>query len=183
MANFNLQDYETVAERLVRFWKDHENGAIITKNLTTEEDRKRGQWIVYSEVYFDRNDSRPAGTGLAFETDGGTGANKFAALENAESSSVGRALSNSSYGGDKRVTREEMAKVARGEQKAAAVKVAAKTAPKLEQPKVDLILNVKTLADLSWLYEQYVEEGVSEDYKHVFTEVKQALKAKEGGAA
>jgi len=115
MARFNLADYETVAERTARFYKDHKNGAIITKNLTTDADRERKQWVVYAEVWFDKNvDVRPTGTGLAFEIDGGAGANLTSALENCESSSVGRALMNASYGGDKRVTREEMRKVNRG---------------------------------------------------------------------
>jgi hypothetical protein len=41
-------------------------------------------------------------------------ANKTSALENAETSAIGRALAQAGYSGDKRVTREEMAKVARG---------------------------------------------------------------------
>jgi hypothetical protein len=28
---FNLQDYETVEERLTKFWKDHKDGQIHTK--------------------------------------------------------------------------------------------------------------------------------------------------------
>jgi hypothetical protein len=122
MARFNLADYETVAERTARFYKDHKNGAIITTYLTTEGDRQRKQWVVYSEVWFDKNaDVRPTGTGLAFEIDGGAGANLTSALENCESSSVGRALMNAGYGGDKRVTREEMAKVNRGSAKQAQI--------------------------------------------------------------
>jgi hypothetical protein len=41
-------------------------------------------------------------------------ANKTSALENAETSSIGRSLANAGYSGDKRVTREEMNKVNRG---------------------------------------------------------------------
>jgi len=41
-------------------------------------------------------------------------ANKTSALENCETSAIGRALANCGYGGDKRVSREEMDKVQRG---------------------------------------------------------------------
>jgi hypothetical protein len=40
-------------------------------------------------------------------------ANKTSALENAETSSIGRALANANYSGDRRSSREEMEKVAR----------------------------------------------------------------------
>ena len=55
----------------------------------------------------------PKATGLAFEIDGAGMANKTSALENAETSAIGRALANAGYSGDKRATREEMSKVKR----------------------------------------------------------------------
>jgi hypothetical protein len=54
-------------------------------------------------------------TGLAFEIDGQGMANKTSALENAETSAIGRALANAGYSGNKRASREEMAKVARAD--------------------------------------------------------------------
>jgi len=53
-------------------------------------------------------------TGLAFEIDGVGMAQKTAALETCESSAIGRALANAGYSGNRRTTREEMAKVERG---------------------------------------------------------------------
>ena len=53
-------------------------------------------------------------TGHAFEVDGTGMANQTAALENAETSSIGRALANMNLSGNKRTSREEMAKVERG---------------------------------------------------------------------
>jgi hypothetical protein len=41
-------------------------------------------------------------------------ANKTSALENAETSAIGRALANAGYSGNKRTSRQEMEKVARG---------------------------------------------------------------------
>ena len=55
-------------------------------------------------------------TGLAFEIDGVGMANKTSALENAETSSLGRALAHIGYFGDKKASLEEMSKVAKGAQ-------------------------------------------------------------------
>jgi len=40
MAGFNLQDYETVEERIRRFYKDNPDGRILTDNITTLQDRQ-----------------------------------------------------------------------------------------------------------------------------------------------
>jgi Zn-finger domain-containing protein len=117
MANFNLNDYETVEERLARFLKDHPDGRIITENLTTAADRSVNMWVVKTTIYLtdaDQERQLPKATGHAFEIDGVNGmANKTSALENCETSSIGRALANAGYSGNKRATREEMAKVER----------------------------------------------------------------------
>ena len=113
MAMFNLKDYETVEERIKRFYADNPSGRIITENLTTETDRAVSTWVVKATVYLDLIDDLPKATGHAFEIDGGGGANKTSALENAETSAIGRALANAGYSGNKRASREEMQKVAR----------------------------------------------------------------------
>jgi len=117
MAHFNPADYETVAERIARFYKDFPDGRIVTKNITQAHDRAISTWVVQSWVYLSSEDQArglPKATGLAFEIDGAGMANKTSALENAETSSIGRSLANAGYSGDKRVTREEMNKVNRG---------------------------------------------------------------------
>ena len=117
MAQFNLADYETVEERIKRFYNDHPDGRIITKNLTTLQDRQVSTWVVRATIYFDEGSQAanlPKATGFAFEIDGAGMANKTSALENAETSAIGRALANAGYSGNKRTTREEMAKVERG---------------------------------------------------------------------
>lgn len=117
MAQFNPADYETVAERIARFYRDWPDGRIVTRNLTKQHDRASMTWVVQAYVYLNKEDQErklPKGTGLAFEVDGAGMANKTSALENAETSAIGRALAQAAYSGDKRVTREEMAKVARG---------------------------------------------------------------------
>ena len=112
MAQFNLADYETVEERIRRFYKDHPQGRIITDNITTLQDRQVSTWVVKALVYTN-DDLYPKASGLAFEVDGQGMANKTSALENAETSAIGRALANAGYSGNKRASREEMAKVAR----------------------------------------------------------------------
>lgn len=117
MGSFNPADYETVAERIARFYKDFPDGRIVTKNITQAHDRAISTWVVQSWVYLTSEDQArglPKATGLAFEIDGAGMANKTSALENAETSSIGRSLANAGYSGDKRVTREEMNKVNRG---------------------------------------------------------------------
>jgi hypothetical protein len=105
---FNLEDYETVEERLIKFWKDHPDGQIHTKLL----DQSPGRFIVEASVYRTEADNRPWTTGLAEETIQGRGVNATSALENCETSAIGRALANAGYATKgKRASREEMAKV------------------------------------------------------------------------
>lgn len=118
MARFRLEDYETVEERIRRFYQDWPDARIVTENLTTVEDRMVSTWVVRASVYLTAGDQAanlPKATGLAFEIDGGAGANSTSALENAETSAIGRCLANASYSGNKRATREEMEKVERGQ--------------------------------------------------------------------
>jgi hypothetical protein len=106
---FNLEDYETVEERLVKFWKDNPNGQIHTKLL----DSASGRFIVEAAIFRSGDDLRPWSTGLAEETIQGRGVNATSALENCETSAIGRALANAGYATKgKRASREEMTKVA-----------------------------------------------------------------------
>ena len=105
---FNLEDYETVEERLTKYWKDHPDGQIHTEIL----DQSAGRFIVNASVYRTEADIRPWTTGLAEETIQGRGVNATSALENCETSAIGRALANAGYATKgKRASREEMVKV------------------------------------------------------------------------
>ena len=105
---FNLEDYETVEERLIKFWKDHPDGQIHTKLL----DQSSGRFIVEASIFRTEADTRPWTTGLAEETVQGRGVNATSALENCETSAIGRALANAGYATKgKRASREEMMKV------------------------------------------------------------------------
>jgi hypothetical protein len=105
---FNLEDYETVEERLVKFWKEHEDGQIHTRIIEHSSSR----FIVEASIYRTEADARPWTTGLAEETVQGRGVNATSALENCETSAIGRALANAGYATKgKRASREEMSKV------------------------------------------------------------------------
>jgi hypothetical protein len=117
MAQFNLEDYETVASRITKLYDLHADARIQTDNLTTAYDRERGTWVVRATIYLSADEQErelPKSTGLAFEIDGAGMANKTSALENCETSAIGRALANMGLSGDQRASREEMAKVQRG---------------------------------------------------------------------
>jgi hypothetical protein len=106
---FNLEDYETVEERLIKYWKEHPDGQIHTKII----EHSGSRFIVEASIFRTEADLRPWTTGLAEETIQGRGVNATSALENCETSAIGRALANAGYATKgKRASREEMVKVA-----------------------------------------------------------------------
>jgi hypothetical protein len=106
---FNLADYETVEERLIKFWKDYPDGRIETELIEATATR----FIVKAAIYRTEADQKPWTTGLAFEMVTDRGVNATSALENGETSSIGRALASAGYATrGKRPSREEMVKVA-----------------------------------------------------------------------
>jgi len=102
---FDLSSYEPVEDRLRAFWKDHPDGRIITTLVKAEA----GEFIVKAEAW--TADLKTVATGLAHEREGSTVVNKTSALENCETSAIGRALANLGYAAKgKRPSREEMSK-------------------------------------------------------------------------
>ena len=128
---FNLEDYETVEERLVKFWKDHPDGRISTVLVEATASR----FIVQAYIYRTEVDQHPWSSGLAEETVQGRGVNATSALENCETSAIGRALASAGYATKgKRPSREEMSKVAaQNEVKAKLYEVKAKMAETSQQ--------------------------------------------------
>ena len=112
--SFNPADYASVDERLPLFWKDCPRGRIVTELVVDDGTRV----VVKAELYADIADTVPTTTGYAEEIRGSSMVNKTSALENCETSAVGRALANYQYqGSKKRASLEEMVKVYRqGEQ-------------------------------------------------------------------
>jgi hypothetical protein len=70
------------------------------------------RFIVFCKLFKTEADPKPCATGLAFETITEKGVNSTSALENCETSAIGRALANAGFAAKgKRASREEMAKV------------------------------------------------------------------------
>lgn len=165
MARFNLADYETVESRIKRFYEEYPDGRIITHNLTTMADRSVGTWVVRAEVYISAGDQAaelPKATGMAFEVDGGSGANQTAALENAETSAIGRALANMNLSGNKRSSREEMAKAERG------------VAPKPSvAPRRDYLAEASKLTDIDALRSLWLEAKTGNASQEVLAKIKE----------
>lgn len=111
-GKFNLDDYETVETRLAKFWSEHPEGRVHTDLIAYSDT----QFIVKAAVFFDRTDERAVAHGLAEETVTTKGVNMTSALENCETSAIGRALANCGYATKgQRPSREEMAKVQRAQ--------------------------------------------------------------------
>jgi hypothetical protein len=105
---FNLADYETVEVRLEKFIKDYADFRISTELEVVEKDR----YIVKAYLYKTSSDSVAWATGYAEEKITDRGVNSTSALENCETSAIGRALANAGYAAKgKRPSREEMSKV------------------------------------------------------------------------
>jgi hypothetical protein len=132
ISMFNLEDYETVEERLVKFWKEHPDGRIETTLVESTLQR----FIVKASVYRTEVDAQAWTTGYAEETVSTRGVNSTSALENCETSAIGRALANAGYvTKGKRPSREEMSKVKAAEPKPFAEKLADKiTMPVEDDP-------------------------------------------------
>ena len=112
MASFNLENYETVEDRLVKFWEQHPDGRVLT-NIHYYDDTRI---LVRAEIFFNREDDRPVATGYAEEVRGASPVNKTSHAENAETSAIGRGLANCGYATKgSRPSREEMEKVQRSE--------------------------------------------------------------------
>lgn len=110
MAKFDIESYDTVETRLARFWEKHPEGRVLTK-LEFHDERR---FICYAEIYFDREDTTPVATGYAEEIVGASPVNRTSALENCETSSIGRGLANCGFASlGKRPSAEEMQKVER----------------------------------------------------------------------
>jgi hypothetical protein len=105
---FNLADYETVEVRLEKFIKDYPDFRIATELEIVEASR----YIVKAYLFKSAQDSVAWTTGLAEESITDRGVNSTSALENCETSAIGRALANAGYAAKgKRPSREEMTKV------------------------------------------------------------------------
>lgn len=117
-----LEDYETVKERKARFYKDYPDGRIIVENLSTDP----LTYAFFKTTIFKNAENQsnrlPWSTGHALEVremelkisnkgEDYAPVNFTSWHENAEESSVGRALDQAGYAGGGKCSREEMERV------------------------------------------------------------------------
>jgi hypothetical protein len=108
MMAFNLEDYETVETRLEKWHGQYPDSRLETELIEASNTR----FIVFAKLFKTEADAKPCATGLAFETISDRGVNATSALENCETSAIGRALANAGFAAKgKRASKEEMAKV------------------------------------------------------------------------
>jgi len=108
---FDLSQYETVEERLEKWWKENEDGSIQTE-LVNRPNASPDEFVFVARLYRTTADAVPVATGWASEIRTGSSFNKFA-CELAESSAIGRALANYIYSKKgARPSRTEMERVA-----------------------------------------------------------------------
>lgn len=112
-GKFDLEAYETVELRLRRLYSKFPEARVLTDMVYRDE----RSFIVKAEVYLNSDDISPTATGYAEEIVGASPVNKTSALENCETSAIGRAISNSSLCLDApvgaRPSQQEMQKVER----------------------------------------------------------------------
>jgi hypothetical protein len=105
MGFFNIEDYEPVEARLNRFWELHKDDGRVETELVSHNN---GHYIVKAIIWVG---DRQVASGLADEHTEAKGVNSRNALENAETSAIGRALANFNFAPKgKRPSREEMVK-------------------------------------------------------------------------
>jgi hypothetical protein len=111
---FDLSQYETVDSRIHKFWAEHKADGRIESRLieVVRDDSGRPlQYVMESQIWVGE---RMVANGYAEEVVGGSPVNKTSALENAETSSIGRALANAGYSKEKfRASMTEMTKAER----------------------------------------------------------------------
>lgn len=82
-----LKDYVEVNVRIMKFYEKYPEGRILTEIVKWEN-----EVIVMKATAYRDNSEVPASTGYAYEKEGSSFINKISALENCETSAVGRAL-------------------------------------------------------------------------------------------
>lgn len=110
MAFFNLNEYQTVQERVEIFRQLHPTGRIVNEIVLINEK----EVVMKSSVYLDLNDAQPVAVDFAQETVGTKGVNSTSWVENCSTSATGRSLALLAGGMSpkgKKPSREEMTKV------------------------------------------------------------------------
>jgi hypothetical protein len=156
MANFNLDNYVPVSERIEKFYGLYPEGRITTEAISCN-----GEAIFKAFAYRKADDAEPAATGHAYEKQGDGYINKTSHIENCETSAIGRALANLGIEVQRGIaSREEMQKVERMQ----------KDKPKEKKPsEVDRLKKIVWMAaqELGWNLDDlnaYTQDFFGGDY-------------------
>jgi hypothetical protein len=98
-----LKDYVEVNQRVIEFWAKYPNGRINTEIVSWQD----GVVIMKAECYRDVTDAIPFAVGHAYERENSTFINKTSALENCETSCVGRAIGLSGISAKRSIASKE----------------------------------------------------------------------------
>jgi hypothetical protein len=112
MAHFNLNEYQTVQERVDLFWSRYPNGRLYTELVSFTPD----QVVFKAECYANKDDVYPLAVDYAEERLGSSPVNKTSFVENCSTSALGRCISllgNEFSPKGKRPSASEMSKVQR----------------------------------------------------------------------
>ena len=120
IVSIHGKDYATVAFRLQCFRELHPNGHIIT---TLESDD--GTTIVMKCLIYFSEYEMPIATGWAEEVRGSSNINKTSALENCETSAVGRALGFAAFGSAESIASADEVSIAIERQKSECIEARA----------------------------------------------------------
>ncbi len=127
MANFDLNNYETVKSRKKRFYETHQDGRIIVDCISQNQIMEYALFKVFLyKTLEDQKNNLPLASGFAMEIrDTEMSVNKYGKeyatvnysswVENCEESAVGRALDNAGFCGTLNCSKEEIEKAQRME--------------------------------------------------------------------
>lgn len=104
IVNIHGKDYKTVAKRVDEFRKEHKTDyAIITELVSRDDDSV----VMMAKIV--KDDGVVIATGYAEEKRSASQINRTSALENCETSAIGRALANFGLGGGEYASADEVA--------------------------------------------------------------------------
>lgn len=170
-----LKDYVEVNVRVERFYEKYPDGRIITELISWEN----GVVVMKAAVYKDHETTQPIATGHAYEKEGSTFINKTSALENCETSAVGRALAMAGFEIKKSIASKEEVENAKLNQD--------KPEPKQEKSKLPALrakwkILYESLDKFDEWYEGQQQKGFKEEQMDKYLAQKLLEKQKNGAA-
>jgi hypothetical protein len=180
-VNIHGKEYETVASRVNRFREEHKQELSITTEIV---DRNDAEVVVRAVI--SAKDGFVIATGYAEEKRAASQINRTSALENAETSAIGRALANFGIGGTEFASADEVAN-AIGQQQTGSFKEPAKDYGNAVRRPTDKQLNMIRAISSKLGIEKVAIEGrimtldTSEQASAAIDALQAKLDAKEGG--